>query len=133
MSYVFIKQSACVWIFANFSYLLLTQHPPPPLPPRQPKKKKSYCSTPSTKKNALSMVLYLNRNHLFNYKLYARVLFLIRLGAGVLQIVLLLWSFLLPLELPLNLLFISLLFFVAVSCVHHHEHPVSLYLLFLLS
>ena len=132
MSYVFIKQSACVWIFANFSYLLLTQHPPP-LPPRQPKKKKSYCSTPSTKKNALSMVLYLNRNHLFNYKLYARVLFLIRLGAGVLQIVLLLWSFLLPLELPLNLLFISLLFFVAVSCVHHHEHPVSLYLLFLLS
>ena len=49
---------------------------------------------------------------------------MIGLGAGVLQIVLLLWSFLLPLELPLKLLFISLLFFVAVSCVHHHEHLV---------
>jgi len=61
---------------------------------------------------------------LVQYNFYARVLFLIGLGAGVLQIVFLLWSFLLPLELPLKLLFISLLFFVAVSCVHHHEHLV---------
>ena len=53
-----------------------------------------------------------------------QVLFLIGLGAGVLQIVLLLCSFLLPLVLPLKLLFISLLFFAAVSCVHHHEHLV---------
>ena len=51
--------------------------------------------------------------------------FLIGLGAGVLQIVLLLLSFLLPLELSLKLLFLSLLFFVAISCVHCHEHLVS--------
>ena len=49
---------------------------------------------------------------------------MIGLGAGVFQIVLLFWSFLLPLELSLKLFFISLLFFVAVSCVHHHEHLV---------
>ena len=59
-----------------------------------------------------------------NCLLSARVLFLIGLGARILQIVLLLWSFLLPLVLPLKLLFISLLFFVAVSCVHHQEHLV---------
>ena len=40
------------------------------------------------------------KNRLFSHKLYARVLFLIGLGAGVLQIVLLPWSFLLPLEVP---------------------------------
>ena len=38
--------------------------------------------------------------------------------------VLLFWSFLVPLELFLKLFFISLLFFVAISCVHHHEHLV---------
>ena len=32
--------------------------------------------------------------------------------------------FLLLLELSLKLFFISLLFFVVVSCVHHHEHLV---------
>ena len=40
----------------------------------------------------------------------AKVLFLNGLGAGVLQTILLLWSFLLPLVLPLKLLFLSLLF-----------------------
>ena len=55
----------------------------------------------------------------------AKVLFLNGLGAGVLQTILLLWSFLLPLVLPLKLLFFSfLLLLVAVSCVHHHEHLV---------
>ena len=45
----------------------------------------------------IGALLRLKRNRLFGYKLYARVLFLIGLGAGVLQIVLLFWSFLLPL------------------------------------
>ena len=55
----------------------------------------------------------------------AKVLFLNGLGAGVLQTVLLLWSFLLPLVLPLKLLFFSfLLLLVTISCVHHHEHLV---------
>ena len=58
----------------------------------------------------IGALLRLKRNRLFSYKLSARVLFLIGLGAGVLQIVHLLWSFLLPLVLPLKLLFLSLLF-----------------------
>ena len=61
---------------------------------------------------------------MISYKLSAKILFLIKLGVGVLQTVLLLWSFFLPLEVPLKLLFffIFLLFLFAVFCVHCLEH-----------
>ena len=72
----------------------------------------------------IGALLRLKRNRLFSYKLSARVLFLIGLGAGVLQIVHLLWSFLLPLVLPLKVAFLIFVVFAAVSCVHHHEHLV---------
>ena len=61
---------------------------------------------------------------MFSYKLFAKVLFLNGLGVGVLQTVLLLWSFLLPLEVPLMLLLLILLFLFAAFCVHHQEHLV---------
>ena len=61
--------------------------------------------------------LRLWRERLISYKLSAKILFLNGLGAGVLQTVLLFWSFFLPLEVPLKLLFLffflfCLLFFV---------------------
>ena len=72
----------------------------------------------------IGALLRLKRNRLFNYKLYARVLCLIGLGAGALWLVLPSLSFFLPLVLSPNLLFLSLLLFVAFSCVHHLEHLV---------
>ena len=50
-------------------------------------------------------LLRLWRERLFSCKLSAKILFLNGLGAGVLQTVLL-WSFFLPLEVPLKLLFL---------------------------
>ena len=61
---------------------------------------------------------------MISYKLSAKVLFLNGLGVGVPQTVLLLWSFLLPLEVPLKLLLLILLFLFAAFCVHHQEHLV---------
>ena len=68
---------------------------------------------------------------MFSYKPYAIALCLISLGAGVLRLVLPSLSFFLPLVLSPKLLFLSLLFFVAFSCVHHNEHLVfALFILF---
>ena len=61
---------------------------------------------------------------MISYKLSAKVLFLNGLGARVLQAFLPLWSFLLPLEVPLKLLLLILLFLFAAFCVHHQEHHV---------
>ena len=61
---------------------------------------------------------------MFSYKLNAIVLCLIGLGVGVVRLVLPSMSFFLPLVLSPKLLFLSLLLFVAFSCVHHHEHLV---------
>ena len=85
--------------------------------------------------SCLMWVVWLERNDpllrfwrecLISYKLSTKILFLNELGVGFLQAVLLLWSFFLPLEVPLKLLFFFfiLLLSFAVFCVHHHEHLV---------
>ena len=72
----------------------------------------------------IGTLLRLKRNRLFNYKLSAKVLFMNGLGAGVPQTVLLLWSFLLPLVLPLKLLFFFWLLFLGFAVMN------TLFLLF---
>ena len=68
---------------------------------------------------------------MFSYKPYAIVLCLIGLGARDLRLVLPSLSFFLPFVLSPKLLFLSLLFFVTFSCVHHNEHLVfALFVLF---
>ena len=64
----------------------------------------------------IGALLRLKRNRLFSYKLYAKVLCLIGLGAGVLRLVLPSLSFFLPLVLSPKLLLLSLLLFVVFSC-----------------
>ena len=71
-------------------------------------------------------LLRLRRERLFSYKRFVKILFLNGLSVGDLQIVLLLWSSFLPLEVHLKFLLFFFFFFLllcfAVFCVHHHEH-----------
>ena len=77
----------------------------------------------------IGALLRISRNPWFNYKLYAKRLYLIGLGVGASRIVSLSWSLFRLLVLHFKFILVVCLF-VAFLCVHHHEHLIFAFFYF---